>query len=236
MGELGFFGTVIPEEYGGNDMGWLAAMILTEEIARASSSLRVQINMQALGCAYHHLPVRNRGAQAEIHPQTGQRRVRGRLRHHRTQCRLRRHGPEIDGRGQGRPLAPQRFQDLDLQCPRRRCPDLLRLHATGRPGQRSLGLRDRTQELQRDHHHRSGQDGVPLLPHRGDLPGGHQGPQGEHPGETRRRRQDRLRFPEPDPAFGGRRRRRPGPGLSGRRDVLLPASGSSSASPSASSR
>jgi len=52
MAELGFFGTVIPEEFGGNEMGWLAAMILTEEIARASSSLRVQINMQALGCAF----------------------------------------------------------------------------------------------------------------------------------------------------------------------------------------
>jgi len=52
MGELGLFGTVIPEEYGGSEMGWLAAMISTEEIARASSSLRVQINMQALGCAF----------------------------------------------------------------------------------------------------------------------------------------------------------------------------------------
>jgi glutaryl-CoA dehydrogenase (non-decarboxylating) len=52
MGELGLFGTVIPEEYGGSDMGWLAATIITEEIAKASSSLRVQINMQALGCAY----------------------------------------------------------------------------------------------------------------------------------------------------------------------------------------
>ena len=52
MGELGFFGTVIPEEYGGNEMGWLAAMIITEEIARASSSLRVQVNMQELGCAF----------------------------------------------------------------------------------------------------------------------------------------------------------------------------------------
>ena len=54
MGELGFFGTVIPEEYDGEAMeeGWLAAMIITEEIARASSSLRVQINMQTLGCAY----------------------------------------------------------------------------------------------------------------------------------------------------------------------------------------
>ncbi|RLC06801.1 MAG: acyl-CoA dehydrogenase [Deltaproteobacteria bacterium] len=52
MGELGFFGTVIPEEYDGVDMGWLAAAVVTEEIARASSSLRVQINMQTLGCAY----------------------------------------------------------------------------------------------------------------------------------------------------------------------------------------
>ena len=52
MAELGFFGTVIPEEYGGNNMGWLAAMIISEEIARASSSLRVQVNMQGLGCAF----------------------------------------------------------------------------------------------------------------------------------------------------------------------------------------
>lgn len=52
MAELGFFGTVIPEKYNGNEMGWLAAMIISEEIARASSSLRVQVNMQTLGCAY----------------------------------------------------------------------------------------------------------------------------------------------------------------------------------------
>jgi glutaryl-CoA dehydrogenase (non-decarboxylating) len=52
MGELGFFGTVIPEAYGGEDMGWLAAMIVTEELAKASSSLRVQVNMQVLGCAF----------------------------------------------------------------------------------------------------------------------------------------------------------------------------------------
>ncbi len=52
MGDLGFWGTVIPEEYGGEDMGWLASMIVTEEIAKASSSLRVQMNMQVLGCAY----------------------------------------------------------------------------------------------------------------------------------------------------------------------------------------
>ncbi len=52
LGELGFFGTVIPEKYGGEDMGFLAAMIVTEELARICSSLRVQVNMQVLGCAY----------------------------------------------------------------------------------------------------------------------------------------------------------------------------------------
>lgn len=52
MGELGFFGSTIPEEYGGEDLGFLAASIITEEIARASSSLRVQYNLLGLGCAY----------------------------------------------------------------------------------------------------------------------------------------------------------------------------------------
>jgi len=54
MAELGFFGTVIPEEYGGEGMeeGWMAAMIVTEELARVASSLRVQVNMQVLGCAF----------------------------------------------------------------------------------------------------------------------------------------------------------------------------------------
>jgi len=46
MGELGFFGTVIPEEYGGNGLGFLALALITEEVARAHSALRVAINMQ----------------------------------------------------------------------------------------------------------------------------------------------------------------------------------------------
>jgi glutaryl-CoA dehydrogenase (non-decarboxylating) len=52
MAELGFIGTVIPEAYGGENAGWMAAAIITEEIARASSSLRVQINLTGIGCAY----------------------------------------------------------------------------------------------------------------------------------------------------------------------------------------
>ena len=68
MGELGFWGTVIPEEYDGEDMGWLAAMIVTEEIARVCSSLRVQVNMQVLGCAYTILTYGNEALKKKYIP------------------------------------------------------------------------------------------------------------------------------------------------------------------------
>jgi len=46
MGELGFYGTVIPEAYGGNGLGFVAMALITEEVARAHSAMRVAINMQ----------------------------------------------------------------------------------------------------------------------------------------------------------------------------------------------
>src|ERR1051325_11505990 len=46
MGELGFYGAVIPELYGGSGLGFLAMVIITEEIARVHSAMRVAINMQ----------------------------------------------------------------------------------------------------------------------------------------------------------------------------------------------
>jgi glutaryl-CoA dehydrogenase (non-decarboxylating) len=46
MGELGFYGSVIPERYGGSGLGFLAMVLITEEIARVHSAMRVAINMQ----------------------------------------------------------------------------------------------------------------------------------------------------------------------------------------------
>ncbi|MGH7886792.1 MAG: glutaryl-CoA dehydrogenase Acd [Candidatus Binatia bacterium] len=46
MGELGFYGTMIPETYGGSSLGFLAMVLITEEIARVHSAMRVAINMQ----------------------------------------------------------------------------------------------------------------------------------------------------------------------------------------------
>ena len=47
MGELGFYGCLIPEEYGGNGLGFLAHTLISEEISRLHSAIRVYVNMQA---------------------------------------------------------------------------------------------------------------------------------------------------------------------------------------------
>lgn len=49
MGELGFFSCALPDELGGNGMGFLESALMTEQIARVSASWRVQFNMQNLG-------------------------------------------------------------------------------------------------------------------------------------------------------------------------------------------
>ena len=51
MGELGFLGCPIPEEYGGSGLGFLAHAVVTEEISRGSGSLRAAFNMQTMGTA-----------------------------------------------------------------------------------------------------------------------------------------------------------------------------------------
>ena len=51
MGELGYYGCSMPEQYGGIDVGFLAQTILCEEISRGSSSIRVAFNTQCLGTA-----------------------------------------------------------------------------------------------------------------------------------------------------------------------------------------
>ncbi len=51
MADLGFFGCVIPEEYGGNGAGHLASMVVTEEIARVSASWGLPFNVQTMGPA-----------------------------------------------------------------------------------------------------------------------------------------------------------------------------------------
>jgi glutaryl-CoA dehydrogenase (non-decarboxylating) len=52
MGELGFFGSVIKEEYGGTELGHLAASVMAEEVAKVHASWGLPFNMQMNGPAY----------------------------------------------------------------------------------------------------------------------------------------------------------------------------------------
>jgi glutaryl-CoA dehydrogenase (non-decarboxylating) len=47
MGELGFYGCLIPEEFGAQRSGFLAHTLISEEIARVHSAIRVYLNMHA---------------------------------------------------------------------------------------------------------------------------------------------------------------------------------------------
>ena len=50
MGELGLLGITVPEEYGGAGMGYLAHVIATEEIARASASVSLSYGAHSNLC------------------------------------------------------------------------------------------------------------------------------------------------------------------------------------------
>jgi glutaryl-CoA dehydrogenase (non-decarboxylating) len=49
MGKLGFFGGVIPEEYGGTNIGFLSSIIITEEISKVSASYGSHLISQTVG-------------------------------------------------------------------------------------------------------------------------------------------------------------------------------------------
>ena len=51
MGALGFFSCGLPEELGGSGMGFVASVLMAEQIARVSASWRLPFNMQNLGPA-----------------------------------------------------------------------------------------------------------------------------------------------------------------------------------------
>jgi glutaryl-CoA dehydrogenase (non-decarboxylating) len=46
MARLGFFGCIAPEKYGGTESGYLAASVMTEEVARVSPSWGLPFNLQ----------------------------------------------------------------------------------------------------------------------------------------------------------------------------------------------
>jgi len=68
MGDLGFLGCVVPEEYGGSDTGFVTFALIVEEIARVSGSLRAAFNMQTMGTAREILQYGNNDQKQKYIP------------------------------------------------------------------------------------------------------------------------------------------------------------------------
>ena len=67
MGELGFLSCVLPEDLGGNGMGFLESVLMAEQIARVSASWRLPFNMQNLGPPLVRGQVGYRRTKRKIH-------------------------------------------------------------------------------------------------------------------------------------------------------------------------
>lgn len=62
MGEMGLLGITVPEEFGGSGMGYLAHVIATEEIARASASISLSYGAHSNLCV-NQIKLNGSGAQ-----------------------------------------------------------------------------------------------------------------------------------------------------------------------------
>ncbi len=74
MGDLGLFGLPFPEEYGGSGADFFTLCLAIEEIARVDSSLAITLEAGRRPGRHADLPVRDRGAEAEVAPAAGERR------------------------------------------------------------------------------------------------------------------------------------------------------------------
>ncbi len=114
MGELGFLGAPIPEQYGGPGMDYVSLGILCEELERADTAFRVAMSVHV---GLNSLTLLQWGTEEQkqrwLAPQAKGREA-GHLRADRTR---RRHGcrqPGDNGSTRRRLLRSQRIQDLDL--------------------------------------------------------------------------------------------------------------------------
>jgi hypothetical protein len=117
MGALGLHGITVEEEYGGSGLGYLEHCVAVEEISRASAAVGLSYGAHSNLCVNQ---ISRNGTEAQkrkLSPEADFRRACGLARHERSGRGL---GRRLDAhaRGEeGRPLRPQRHQDVDHQRP-----------------------------------------------------------------------------------------------------------------------
>ncbi len=101
MGELGFLGAPIPEQYGGSGMDYISFALLCEELERADTAFRV---VQSVHVGLNSLTLLQWGTEAQrqqyLVPQARGEKL-ATLRPDRAGCRHRRGRPPDDGRRDG---------------------------------------------------------------------------------------------------------------------------------------
>ncbi len=100
MKEMGIFGLMIPEEYGGLGESLLTYALCVEEIARGWMSV-VRHHQHPLHRRVHDHAARHRGAEAALPAADGHRRDARRVLDVRAALRLRRLGDHVQGRPDG---------------------------------------------------------------------------------------------------------------------------------------
>ena len=117
---LGLLGITVEEEYGGSGLGYLEQCVAMEEISRGSASVGLSYGAHSNLCVNQ---IRRNGTDAQkrtLPAQADLRRARRRAGDERARRRLRRRVDALARRQEGRPLRPQRHQDVDHQRPGRR--------------------------------------------------------------------------------------------------------------------
>ena len=143
LGELGVLGITVEEEYGGAGLGYLAHCVAMEEISRASAAVGLSYGAHSNLCVNQ---IRRNGTAEQKQrylPEARLRRACRRARDVGAGRRLRRRLDAHARRQEGRPLHPQRHQDVDHQRPGRRHPGGLRQDRPDRGRARHHGLHRR---------------------------------------------------------------------------------------------
>ena len=143
MAELGLLGIVIPEEYGGAGLDFVAEALVCEEIERGESAFRTLISVHV---GLNSLSLLRYGTEEQKQRwlvAAGARREARLLRPHRAGGGLRRRCDAHDGAPRGRRLRPQRPEELDLVRDRRRPRARVREDRPGGGAQGHLRLRRR---------------------------------------------------------------------------------------------
>ncbi len=122
MGDLGLFGLVVPEEYGGAGGDFTRLCVAIEELGRVDQSIGITLVGRRRPGHQPDPDVRHRGAEGALAARPRRRPGAGRVRPDRARGRLRRRRDPDPGRARRRRVGHQRRQGVHHQLRHRRSP------------------------------------------------------------------------------------------------------------------